>query len=75
MSEGMIADVNAAKVYARTELKNNPHLLSIGREILEKRAGDEKEYRQNKAKSEWQIEIIGDMPAQIGMCRYQEATK
>jgi hypothetical protein len=73
MSEGMSADVSAARAYARNELLNNPSLVELGRKSLTLRAEDEKQYRRARGNSEWQIEIIGSMPKQIGMCRYQEA--
>lgn len=72
MSEGMSADVSAARTYARNELLNNPDFIELGRKSLMMRADDEKQYRRARGNSEWQIEIIGLMPKQIGMCRYQE---
>lgn len=69
MSEGMAADVEAARAYACNELLNNPDLVELGRKSLELRAEDEKQYRRARGDSEWQIEIIGSMPEQIGMCR------
>jgi len=74
MSEGMSADVSAARAYARNELLNNPSLVELGHKSLSFAAMHEKQYRINRGNSEWQIEIIGAMPAWIGMCRYQEAT-
>lgn len=70
MSEGMQADVSAAKMYARSALINNPKLIEIGKKSLQLRANEEKRYRQSRANSNWKIEIIGEMPKQIGMCRY-----
>lgn len=72
MSEGMSADVSAAEAFAALELRNNPELLDIGRKILAAAAEREQKYRRSRANSEWNIEIIGPMPAQIGMCRYHE---
>ena len=72
MSEGMSADVSAARAYARNELLNNPSLVELGRKSLNLAAMHEKQYRAARGNSEWQIEIIGDMPEQIGMCRNLE---
>lgn len=71
MSEGMAADVAAARAYARNELRNDPTLIEAGRAALLLRTMTEKNYRQSKGHSDWQIEITGDMPEQIGLCRYR----
>jgi hypothetical protein len=74
MSEGMQRDVSAATVYATTELRENPNhpAISDARESIINRIEVEKKYRESRANSDWEIEIIGTMPSQIGMCRYQE---
>ncbi len=74
MSAGMWRDVETAVAHAHEEIERNPlpHLTSA-REALQRRIDDEIRYRRSRANSEWNIEIIGIMPSQIGMCRYQEA--
>ena len=73
MSTGMSSDVSAAKTHARNELLNNPSLVDLGRKSLSFATMHEIQYRTARGNSEWQIEIIGEMPTWIGMCRYQEA--
>ncbi len=73
MSCGMSADVDAAHAQARNELIENPALIELGRKSLADKLNLDRKYSGRIASSEWQIEIIGDMPKQIGMCRYQEA--
>lgn len=46
------------------------------REALQRRAETERRYRKARAQSDgWTIEIIGDMPAEIGLCVYDPATR
>lgn len=73
MSQGMERDIEIATAFATTELRENPNHpeLATARESLVRRIEDEKKYRKSRANSGWQIEIIGPMPTQIGMCRYQ----
>lgn len=71
MSQGMVADVEAAKMYARHEMINNPErTITIGTRALELETDDEIQYRNRFANSTWDIQVIGEMPEQIGMCRY-----
>ena len=74
MSLGMSADVSAAGAWARNELRTS---RAESMEMGKKSIMDEREmalrYRRAKAdRAGFQIEIIGPMPAGIGLCRYQE---
>jgi hypothetical protein len=75
MSEGMSADVAAATVQARAELRDNPkpHLDDARHYLLTKIAND-RDYHGKIASwcKVWTIEIIGPMPDQIGTCEYRE---
>lgn len=73
MSEGMSAAVEAAGVRARHEFRNNPapHLAEAKQRLTDVLNLDARYHAMIAAWCpNWQIEIIGDMPDQIGMCRY-----
>jgi len=72
MPVGMWGDVNAAREYAKLELMNDPGLIELGRKFIESARFNEIQYRKGRGSSDWQIKIIGKMPKQIGMCRYQD---
>lgn len=73
MSMGMSADVESARLYAQNELlTNREDVLRIGAESLKHTQSTELKYREQRAKTEWDIAVIGEMPEQIGMCRYTE---
>ena len=74
MPQGMRREIESAIAYAQNELCENPKhtALSAARESLIRRIEDEKTYRKSRARCNWKIEIIGPMPEQIGMCRFQE---
>jgi hypothetical protein len=74
MPEGMKREIESAVAYAQNELRENPNhpALAAARESIVRRIEDEKNYRKSRARCNWQIDIIGDMPDQIGMCRFQE---
>jgi hypothetical protein len=73
MPPGMAADVSAARSYAQNELSNNRReSLEIGRKSLKMDKSADLEYRTARSKRDgWEIEILGPMPSQIGMCRYE----
>lgn len=71
MSKGMIADVDAAKRYAQHRMIEDPEQAAvIGRRALDIELKSEVKYRDRFANNAWDIQIIGEMPEQIGMCRY-----
>jgi hypothetical protein len=73
VSGGMQRDVETARAYATSELRENPSPhLSAARNALKRLLGEEQKYRNSRARSDWRIDIIGIMPTQIGMCRYRE---
>lgn len=75
LSDGMHRDIENARAYATTEIERNPApYIKQAVELWHERQQLEMRYRHRFADQEWNIEIIGDMPEQIGMCRYQEVT-
>lgn len=71
MSKGMAADVDAAKHYAQHRIIEDPEqATAIGRRALNIELNSEIKYRGRFANNTWDIQIIGEMPEQIGMCRY-----
>lgn len=73
MSQGMQRDVETARAYAEREFTENPTpALTAARESIARQIESERSYRRSRSNCGWQIEIIGVMPQQIGMCRYQE---
>jgi hypothetical protein len=74
MSEGMAADVEAARSAARRELRENPeHHMNEARQQIQNNLDSDYQYHTSIARccQNWKIEIIGPMPTQIGMCRFQ----
>lgn len=75
MSDGMKRDIENARTYASSEIERNPEpYIEQARQLLDQEKQLELRYRHRFADQDWDIEIIGDMPDQIGLCRYQEAT-
>lgn len=75
LSDGMMRDIENARAYAERELEYNPEpYLEQAHQQWNERQQIELRYRHRFADQDWDIEIIGTMPEQIGMCRYQEAT-
>jgi hypothetical protein len=73
MSDGMHRDIENANIYASEMLERNPApYLERAKQSLADRQQLELRYRHRFADQNWDIQIIGDMPEQIGMCRYQE---
>lgn len=74
MSPGMQRDVDAARAYADGVLSGvdaAPALSEASEQLLSERAA-EMEFRVAGGRdcANWEIEIVGKMPEQIGMCRY-----
>ena len=71
MSRGMSADVEAARMFAKNELINNrEHAMKVGVKSIQCDHSVEMKYRNRYSGNDWNITIIGEMPEQIGMCRY-----
>ncbi len=75
MSLGMEADVEAARSWAHNKLRTNrSESMEIGKKSIIDERDRNLRYRQAKSNRDgFQIEIIGPMPSEIGLCRYQEA--
>ena len=50
--------------------KSRQETITRGKKAIEFSTSNEKKYRHRFDKNDWKIEIIGDMPKQIGMCRF-----
>ena len=74
MSLGMAADVDAANAWARNELRTNrTESMDLGKKsIMDERERNLRYRRAKSSREGFQIEIIGPMPSEIGLCRYQE---
>jgi len=68
----MASEVAAAMAFAKTELERNPNLLKSAADDLSKFGDAENKFRSAIANTDWRIEIIGDLPRQIGSCRMQQ---
>lgn len=81
MSIGMQRDVDRARAYADKIMNTDGDPQAIdalinARAILERERAIELKYRNAISTwcHGWNIEIIGEMPEQIGMCRYREVS-
>ena len=73
MSDGMAADISAAQSYALTMI-NTPAAKEILTDIEKFNIHmhlSEIQHRRLIGDCDWKIEIIGEMPNQIGLCRYE----
>ncbi len=70
MSPGMAADVDVAKLYAQKRWMENPNeIMAIGHEMLLYSKNLDVSYRRKKMQSQYKIEILANLPKQIGTCR------
>lgn len=61
--------ITAANALANS--KPREEIIARGKKSIEFSLKTEKNYRHRFDKNDWKIEIVGDMPEQIGMCRYK----
>lgn len=61
--------ISGAQAHAAAHERDE--IIERGKQAIEFDQKIEKNYRGRFSKSDWNIEIIGDMPEQIGMCRYK----
>lgn len=61
--------ISGAKAHASAQPRDE--ILKRGKQAIEAEQTLEKKYRHRFDDSDWKIEIIGDMPDQIGMCRFK----
>lgn len=69
LAPGMVRGITAANAIANS--KPREEIIDRGKKSIEFDLKTEKPYRHRFDKNDWKIEIIGDMPEQIGMCRYK----
>ena len=61
--------ISGAKTYASAQPRDE--IINRGKQAIEAELILESKYRHRFDNSDWKIEIIGDMPEQIGMCRFK----
>lgn len=61
--------ISGAQAHASSHTRDE--IIERGKKAIEFDQKLEKKYRNRFNDSDWNIEIIGDMPEQIGMCRYK----
>lgn len=69
LAPGMIRGITAANAIANS--KSREEIIDRGKKSIEFALKTEKSYRHRFDKNDWKIEIRGNMPEQIGMCRYK----
>jgi putative transposon-encoded protein len=69
LAPGMVRGIAGANAFANS--KPRDEIINRGKKSIEYDIATEKNYRHRFDKNDWKIEIIGDMPEQIGMCRYK----
>jgi hypothetical protein len=70
LAPGMIRGIAGANAFANS--KPREEIIDRGKKSIEFDISIEKKYRHRFDKNDWKIEIIGDMPEQIGLCRYKK---
>jgi len=61
--------ISGGKAKATSQQRDD--IIKRGKQAIESELILEKTYRHRFDNSDWNIEIIGDMPEQIGMCRFK----
>lgn len=69
ISQRWSMSISGAHAHASSHTRDE--IIDRGRQAIKYNQAIEKKYRSRFDKSDWNIKIIGDMPEQIGMCRFK----